>query len=53
MATFIAVYQSGVVITNEIDSYEFIGMKKETFFERISDTCKCVSFGAQAVRLDG
>jgi hypothetical protein len=31
MATFIAVYQSGVVITNEIGSYEFVGMKKETF----------------------
>jgi hypothetical protein len=31
MATFIAVYHSGVVITNEIDSYEFVGMKKEIF----------------------
>jgi hypothetical protein len=30
MATFIAVYHSGVVITNEIGSYDFIGMK-ETF----------------------
>jgi hypothetical protein len=53
MATLIAVYLSGVVITNEISSYEFIGMKKETFFERISDTCKCVSFGAQVIGLDG
>jgi hypothetical protein len=31
MATFISVYHSGVVITNEIGSYEFIGMNKETF----------------------
>jgi hypothetical protein len=31
MTTFITVYHSGVVITNEIDSYEFIRMKKETF----------------------
>jgi hypothetical protein len=30
MATFIAVYHNGLVITNEIDSYEFVGMK-ETF----------------------
>jgi hypothetical protein len=31
MATFITVYHSGVVVNNEIDSYEFVGMKKETF----------------------
>jgi hypothetical protein len=31
MVTFIAVYHSGVVITIGIDSYEFVGMKKETF----------------------
>jgi hypothetical protein len=31
MTIFIVVYHSGVVITNEIDSYEFVGMKKETF----------------------
>jgi hypothetical protein len=31
VATFIAVYHSAVVITNEIDSYEFVGMKKEIF----------------------
>jgi hypothetical protein len=31
MTTFIAVYHSGVIITNEIGNYEFIGMKKETF----------------------
>jgi hypothetical protein len=31
MATFIAVYHGGVIITNEIGSYEFVGMKKETF----------------------
>jgi hypothetical protein len=31
MTTFITIYHDGVVITNEIDSYEFIGMKKETF----------------------
>jgi hypothetical protein len=31
MTTFITVYHSGVVITNEIGSYEFIRMKKETF----------------------
>jgi hypothetical protein len=30
MTTFIVVYHSGVVVTNEIGSYEFIGMK-ETF----------------------
>jgi hypothetical protein len=28
---FIAVYHGGVVITNEIGSYEFVGMKKEIF----------------------
>jgi hypothetical protein len=31
MTTFITVYHSGVVITNEIGNYEFVGMKKETF----------------------
>jgi hypothetical protein len=31
MTTFIAVYYSGMVITNVISSYEFVGMKKETF----------------------
>jgi hypothetical protein len=31
MTTFIAVYYSGMVITNGISSYEFVGMKKETF----------------------
>jgi hypothetical protein len=31
MATFIAVYHSGVVVTNEIDSYEFVEIKNETF----------------------
>jgi hypothetical protein len=31
MTTFIAVYHSGVVITNEIGSYKFVGMKNETF----------------------
>jgi hypothetical protein len=31
MATFIVVYHSGMIITNEIDSYDFIAMKKETF----------------------
>jgi hypothetical protein len=31
MATFIAVYHGGVVITNEIGNYEFVGMKKEIF----------------------
>jgi hypothetical protein len=31
MVTFIAVYHGGVIITNEIGSYEFVGMKKETF----------------------
>jgi hypothetical protein len=31
MTTFITVYHSGVVITNEIGSYKFVGMKNETF----------------------
>jgi hypothetical protein len=31
MINFIAIYHNGMVITNDIDSYEFIGMKKETF----------------------
>jgi hypothetical protein len=31
MTTLIAVYHSGMVIMNEIGSYEFVGMKKETF----------------------
>jgi hypothetical protein len=30
MSTFIVVYHGGVVITNEISSYEFVRMKKET-----------------------
>jgi hypothetical protein len=31
MATLIAVYHSGLVITNEIGSYEFVGIKKGIF----------------------
>jgi hypothetical protein len=31
MATFIMFYHSGVVITNDIGSYEFVEMKNETF----------------------
>jgi hypothetical protein len=31
MTIFITVYYSGVVITNKIGSYEFVGMKNETF----------------------
>jgi hypothetical protein len=31
MATFITVYHGGVVIINEIGSYEFVETKKETF----------------------
>jgi hypothetical protein len=31
MSTFIAVYHGRVVITNEIGSYEFVGMKKKIF----------------------
>jgi hypothetical protein len=31
MATFITVYHGGEVITNEIGSYNFVRMKKETF----------------------
>jgi hypothetical protein len=31
MTTLIAIYHSGLIITNEIDSYEFVRMKKETF----------------------
>jgi hypothetical protein len=31
MTTFIMVYHGGVVITNEIGSYEFIGMMMEIF----------------------
>jgi hypothetical protein len=31
MATFIAVYHGGVVITNKIGNYEFVEMKKEIF----------------------
>jgi hypothetical protein len=31
MYTFIVVYHGGVLIINEIDSYEFVRMKKETF----------------------
>jgi hypothetical protein len=31
MSTFITVYHSGVIIINEIHSYEFVEMKKETF----------------------
>jgi hypothetical protein len=31
MLTFIVIYHGGVVITNEIGSYEFVRMKKETF----------------------
>jgi hypothetical protein len=31
MTTFIMIYFGGVVIINEIGSYEFVRMKKETF----------------------
>jgi hypothetical protein len=31
MTTLIAIYHSGMIITNVIGSYEFVGMKKETF----------------------
>jgi hypothetical protein len=31
MATLIVVYHSGLVITNEIGSYEFVGIKKDIF----------------------
>jgi hypothetical protein len=31
MVTLILVYYSGLIITNEIDIYEFVGIKKETF----------------------
>jgi hypothetical protein len=31
MATFIMSYHSGVIITNEIGSYEFVGIKNGTF----------------------
>jgi hypothetical protein len=31
MATFVTVYHGGVVITNDIGSCEFVGMKKKTF----------------------
>jgi hypothetical protein len=31
MTIFIAVYYGGVVITNEMDSYEFVRMKNEPF----------------------
>jgi hypothetical protein len=31
MTTFIVVYHSGVIVTNEIGSYEFVGMKEDTF----------------------
>jgi hypothetical protein len=54
MTTFIAVYHIGVVITNEIDSYEFVWNEEgDIFIERISNTYKCGSFGAWAVGLDG
>jgi hypothetical protein len=33
MATFITDYHSGVVVTNEIDSYEFVGMKEIFLFD--------------------
>jgi hypothetical protein len=53
MAIFIAVYHDEVVITNEIGSYVFVGMKKDHIFvERFFDTCKCDSFGAREVGLD-
>jgi hypothetical protein len=32
MATFITVYHSGLIITNEIGSYEFVGMKSRHFY---------------------
>jgi hypothetical protein len=31
MATFISIYHSGMIITNEIDSYEFVGMNNKIF----------------------
>jgi hypothetical protein len=32
MVTLIAVYHSGLIKINEVGSYEFVRMKKETFF---------------------
>jgi hypothetical protein len=44
------IYHGGVVITNEIGSYEFVGMKTETFLlNDFFDTCECGSLGARAV----
>jgi hypothetical protein len=42
MTTFIAVYHSGVVITNEISSYEFVGMKETLLLNEFSPLAKVV-----------
>jgi hypothetical protein len=36
MTTLIVVYHSGMVITNEIGSYEFVGMKETVSFNEFS-----------------
>jgi hypothetical protein len=36
MTTLIVVYHSGMVITNEIGSYEFVGMKETVLFNEFS-----------------
>jgi hypothetical protein len=42
MTTFIAVYHSGVVITNEISSYEFVGMKETLLLNEFSPLANVV-----------
>jgi hypothetical protein len=44
MATLIAVYYSGLVITNEIGSYEFMGMKKTFLLNEFSTFENLVGF---------
>jgi hypothetical protein len=43
MDTLIVIYHSGMVITNEIGSYEFVGIKKDTFLlnELVDNPVQC------------
>jgi hypothetical protein len=52
MTTLIVVYHSGMVITNKIGSYEFIGMNETFLLNEFPTLEKSCWFGVSAVELD-
>jgi hypothetical protein len=53
MTTFIVVYHSGMIITNEISSYEFVGMKKIFLLNEFLTPENLVGLMRGVVGLDG